>query len=39
VLVRIAVSTGIPLSDLMDWSLTDVNTAITLIRERNGHNG
>jgi hypothetical protein len=36
-LVRIAVSTGIPLNDLMDWSLADINTAITLIMERNGH--
>jgi hypothetical protein len=39
VLVRIAVSTGIPLADLMTWSLADINTAITLIRERNGHSG
>jgi len=37
VLVKIAVSTGIPVSDLMEWSLADVNTALMLLRERNGH--
>jgi hypothetical protein len=36
-LVQIAVSTGIPLADLMQWSLGDVNTALELIKERNGH--
>jgi hypothetical protein len=36
-MVRIAVSTGIPMADLMQWSLTDINTAVTLISERNGH--
>jgi len=37
VLVKIAVSTGIPVSDLIEWSLTDVNTALMLLKERNGH--
>jgi hypothetical protein len=38
-MVRIAISTGIPMADLMDWSLADINTALTLIQERNGHHG
>jgi hypothetical protein len=39
VLVKIAVSTGIPISDLVEWSLADIETALTLLRERNGHYG